>query len=161
MKSENVKIVFWAPFGIRPKGTLIARMLPLAVALQSLGHQVVIVAPPYTNPEDSGREEDVAGVRIVNITLTSLGLALGAPVLAWRMLRAMLREKPDLVHLFKPKGFGGLAAIFIVLLRCLLFLSIATTGKGGGGWRSITPTRFWKGIFFVFRKAGYPGMRRA
>jgi glycosyltransferase involved in cell wall biosynthesis len=162
MKSENVKIVFWAPFGIRPKGTLIARMLPLAVALQSLGHQVVIVAPPYTNPEDSGREEDVAGVRIVNITLTSLGLALGAPVLAWRMLRAMLREKPDLVHLFKPKGFGGLAAIFIVLLRWLgmampsLFVD-SDDWEGRGGMEVNHSYSFLERHLFRFQESWIPG----
>ena len=30
-----MKIVFLAPFGVRPKGTLQARMLPLAQALQA------------------------------------------------------------------------------------------------------------------------------
>jgi len=47
-----MKIVFLAPFGIRPKGTVIARMVPLAAGLCALGHEVVIVAPPYTNTED-------------------------------------------------------------------------------------------------------------
>ena len=41
-----MKIVFIAPFGIRPKGTVIARMIPLAAGLQGLGHRVTIVAPP-------------------------------------------------------------------------------------------------------------------
>ncbi len=41
-----MKIVFLAPFGIRPKGTVIARMLPLAVELQKIGHSVTIIAPP-------------------------------------------------------------------------------------------------------------------
>ncbi len=106
-----MKIVFLAPFGIRPKGTVIARMIPLAAGLQELGHQVVIVAPPYTNPEDSGKMEEVRGVRLVNVTLPPGGRALGAPALAWRLFRAALAEKPALVHLFKPKGYGGLAAM--------------------------------------------------
>lgn len=111
-----MKIVFLAPFGIRPKGTLIARMLPLAVELQVLGHQVVIVAPPYTNPEDSGKVESVHGVTIRNIRLGPENKILGTLLLAGRMFRAALAEQPDLVHLFKPKGYGGLAGMLQLAL---------------------------------------------
>ncbi|WP_224983480.1 glycosyltransferase family 4 protein [Geomonas agri] len=114
-----MKIVFLAPFGIRPKGTVIARMIPLAAELQTLGHEVVIVAPPYTNPEDSGKTEVVRGVRLVNVELGPKHKALAAPFLAWRMLRAALKEKPDLVHLFKPKGYGGITAMFLISLQRL------------------------------------------
>ncbi|MBJ6802445.1 glycosyltransferase family 4 protein [Geomonas propionica] len=133
-----MKIVFLAPFGIRPKGTVLARMVPIAAELQALGHEVVIVAPPYTNPEDSGRVEVVRGVRLVNVTLGPRHKVLAAPVLAWRMLRAALSEKPDLVHLFKPKGYGGLAAMLLVMLQRVgirvpaLFLDTDDwEGKGG------------------------------
>lgn len=112
-----MKIVFLAPFGIRPKGTVIARMIPLAVELQALGHEVVIVAPPYTNPEDSGKTEVVQGVRLRNIALGPKHKVLAAPILAWRLFRAALSEKPDLVHLFKPKGYGGIAAMLLILLQ--------------------------------------------
>jgi glycosyltransferase involved in cell wall biosynthesis len=110
-----MKIVFLAPFGIRPKGTVIARMVPLAAAMQALGHEVVIVAPPYTNPEDSGKMEELRGVVIRNIHLGPKNRALAAPLLAWRLFRAALGEKPDLVHLFKPKGYGGLAVMLLML----------------------------------------------
>jgi glycosyltransferase involved in cell wall biosynthesis len=106
-----VKIVFIAPFGIRPKGTLQARMLPLAAGLQRQGHRVTIVAPPYTNPEDSGKVEVVRGVTIRNIRLGTDNRILAAVLLGWRLYRAAMKEKPDLVHLFKPKGYGGLAAV--------------------------------------------------
>ncbi|WP_224963347.1 glycosyltransferase family 4 protein [Geomonas subterranea] len=106
-----MKIVFWAPFGIRPKGTVIARMLPLAVGLQELGHKVVVVAPPYTNPEDSGKTEVVQGVKLRNIQLGPKHKVLAVPALAWRMLSAGLGERPDVIHLFKPKGYGGVAAM--------------------------------------------------
>jgi glycosyltransferase involved in cell wall biosynthesis len=112
-----VKIVFLAPFGIRPKGTVIARMLPLAGELQVLGHEVVVVAPPYTNPEDSGKVEVVRGVTLRNIRLGPKNKSLAAPVLAWRMFRAAVDEKSDLVHLFKPKGYGGLAAMLLLQLE--------------------------------------------
>ncbi|HJV64638.1 MAG TPA: glycosyltransferase family 4 protein [Geomonas sp.] len=112
-----MKIVFLAPFGIRPKGTVLARMIPLAVELQALGHEVVIVAPPYTNPEDSGKTEIVRGVRLRNVTLGPRHKALAVAPLAWRMFRAALAEKPDLVHLFKPKGYGGVAAMLQIALQ--------------------------------------------
>lgn len=112
-----MKIVFLAPFGIRPKGTVIARMLPIAVELQAAGHEVVIVAPPYTNPEDSGLTEVVQGVRLRNVLLGPKHKVLAAPVLAWRMFRAALSERPDLVHLFKPKGYGGIAAMLHIVLQ--------------------------------------------
>lgn len=106
-----MKIVFLAPFGIRPKGTVIARMLPLAAELKTIGHGVEIVAPPYTNPEDSGKVESVRGVTVRNIVLGPKNKVLAAPFLAWRLFRAALAEKPDLVHLFKPKGYAGLTAM--------------------------------------------------
>ncbi len=112
-----LKIAFIAPFGIRPKGTVIARMLPLASALQQQGHEAIIVAPPYTNPEDSGKTELVNGIRLVNIRLAYGWKPLATMLLAWRMFIAVLDEKPDIVHLFKPKGYGGLAAMLMVLLN--------------------------------------------
>ena len=133
-----MKIIYLAPFGIRPKGTVIARMLPLAAELQAIGHSVTIIAPPYTNPEDSGKTETVRGVRLVNVTLPKAGKVLSALPLAWRMFRVALAEKPDLVHLFKPKGYGGLAAMLLFFLQRLgvrmplLFVDTDDwEGKGG------------------------------
>ena len=114
-----MKIVFLAPFGTRPKGTLQARMLPLAAALQRSGHEVVIIAPPYTNPEDAGLVELVDGVPVRNVTLGPTAGAMAAPFIALRMLWETLDQQPDLVHLFKPKGYGGLAAMVLAALPVL------------------------------------------
>lgn len=132
-----MRVVFIAPFGLRPKGTVIARMVPLAAELRSRGHEVVIVAPPYTNPEDSGRVELVRGVPVKNIRLGPRNRALAAPILAWRLLKGALAEKPEVIHLFKPKGYGGLAAMPLILARRLpspppLFLDTDDwEGRGG------------------------------
>lgn len=112
-----MNLVFLAPFGIRPKGTVLARMVPLAAELRQLGHEVTIVAPPYTNPEDSGKTGTVRGVRIVNVLLPGGAKPIGAPLVALRMWRAAMAGRPDLVHLFKPKGYGGLAAMLHLGLR--------------------------------------------
>ncbi|HET6419887.1 MAG TPA: glycosyltransferase family 4 protein [Geobacteraceae bacterium] len=137
-----MKIVFLAPFGIRPKGTVFARMIPLAAELQSLGHEVTIVAPPYTNPEDSGKTETVRGVPIKNITLGPTNKIIAALALARRMYRTAMAEKPDLVHLFKPKGYGGLAAFAHILFGCLgrkmppLFVDV-DDWEGAGGMNEL------------------------
>jgi glycosyltransferase involved in cell wall biosynthesis len=116
-RETGLKIVFLAPFGIRPKGTVLARMIPIACELQALGHTVIIVAPPYTNPEDSGKVETVRGVRLINVVLPGGGKVAGTLTLAWRMLKVAQAERPDLVHLFKPKGYGGIAAMLLILAR--------------------------------------------
>jgi glycosyltransferase involved in cell wall biosynthesis len=152
-----MKIVFYAPFGIRPKGTVLARMIPLASELQTIGYEVVIVAPPYTNPEDSGKMEMVKGVRLVNMTLPSCGKVLGTVQLAWRMFLAMHAEKPDLVHLFKPKGYGGLAAILHITLQRLgmrlpPLLVDTDDWEGKGGMNDLQPYSQTEKRFFAFQE---------
>ncbi|KAB0666166.1 glycosyltransferase family 4 protein [Oryzomonas japonica] len=152
-----MKIVFLAPFGIRPKGTVIARMLPLAAELQGLGHQVVIIAPPYTNPEDSGKTEVLRGVRLVNVALPAGGNARRALPLAWRMFRAALRERADVVHLFKPKGYGGLAAMAHIALHRLgvglppLFVD-TDDWEGKGGMNELHTYSSLEKRFFAFQE---------
>lgn len=152
-----MKIVFLAPFGIRPKGTLIARMLPLAVGLQAYGHQVVIVAPPYTNPEDSGKVEIVRGVTIRNIRLGPRNKALSVPILAGRMFRVTQSEKPDLVHLFKPKGYGGVAVMLQLILNgCGAnippVLVDTDDWEGEGGMNELLPYSCAERMFFRFQE---------
>lgn len=152
-----MKIVFIAPFGIRPKGTVIARMVPLAAELQGLGHDVVIVAPPYTNPEDSGKTEVVRGVTLRNVVLGPRHKALAAPLLAWRLLCAALAEKPDLVHLFKPKGYGGLAAMLMLSMkRCGIkfppLLVDTDDWEGKGGMNEILPYSPVEKRIFAFQE---------
>lgn len=137
-----MKIVFFAPFGIRPKGTVVARMVPLAVELQGRGHEVVIIAPPYTNPEDSGKVELVHGVRLENIKLGGGPKIFSSIVMACRMFRAADVKNPDLIHLFKPKGYGGIAAVFHLFLnkirrrRYSLFLD-TDDWEGQGGMNAL------------------------
>jgi glycosyltransferase involved in cell wall biosynthesis len=160
-----MKIVFIAPFGIRPKGTVIARMVPLAAELQRLGHQVTIVAPPYTNPEDSGKTEVVSGVMLRNVVLGPKQKALAAPLLSWRLLRATLAEKPDLVHLFKPKGYGGLAAMLQIAADRVgirmppLFLD-TDDWEGKGGMNEILDYSAAERRLYAFQEQWLPGRVR-
>ncbi len=152
-----MNIVFLAPFGIRPKGTVIARMIPLAAGLQRLGHRVTIIAPPYTNPEDSGKEETIGGVLVRNVSLGPSNKVLGALALARRMYRAARAEKADLVHLFKPKGYGGLAAFALILSRVAgrrtpaLFVD-TDDWEGAGGMNDLHPYGWAERILFSFQE---------
>lgn len=153
-----MKIVFLAPFGIRPKGTVIARMIPIAVELQRLGHAVIIVAPPYTNPEDSGLEETVQGVTLRNVCLGPQHYVLAAPILAWRMFREVQAEKPDLVHLFKPKGYGGLTAMLMIYLKMVglrlpPLLVDTDDWEGEGGMNDIHPYKTLEKRFYAFQES--------
>lgn len=127
-----------APFGIRPKGTLSARMLPLAIDLVRLGHDLRIVAPAYLNPEDAATTQTIGGVAIEHVRLPNLPGALGTPEHVMALLRASLWARPDVLHLFKPKGYGGLAAHFAKRLNPDLPLVVDTDDwEGRGGWNDL------------------------
>lgn len=151
------KVVFLAPFGIRPKGTLLARMVPLAAELQTLGLEVVIVAPPYTNPEDAGKVEVVRGVRLVNVQLPKGGKLVATLRLAWSLFRAALGERPDLIHLFKPKGYGAIAAMLMIALRRIglrlpALLVDTDDWEGKGGMNDLHPYSSAEKKVFAFQE---------
>lgn len=137
--NRTLAIAMIAPFGIRPKGTLAARMLPLGQALVRRGHRVTIVAPPIGNPEDAGTTAVRAGVTLVHtarVAREPLGLAQQSFALAC----TALASGPDLLHLFKPKGYGGLAALGLRLLRPRLPLVVDSDDwEGWGGWNDLLP----------------------
>lgn len=147
-----------APFGIRPKGTLLARMLPLAQALARRGHQLTIVAPPLQNPADAGTRVNHGGVPVIH---TALAKGPGS-VLAQSasLLRAALAESPDLLHLFKPKGYGGLAALAARIARPSLPLVLDSDDwEGAGGWNELLPYPAPAKALFAWQERDLP--RRA
>src|SRR5687768_8109551 len=120
------RITMLAPFGIRPKGTLSARMLPLAQALARRGHYVSIIAPPVQNPQDAGRRDVYDGVPVTHTPLPTLPGAAGVAQQVQSLLRAALAEQPNVLHLFKPKGYSGLAALLLRVVRPKLPLVLDT-----------------------------------
>lgn len=129
-----------APFGIRPKGTLSARMLPLAQALVGRGHAVSIVAPPVQNPQDAGSRAVYGGVPVTHTPVPALAGPAGVVQQAAMLLAAALRDRPEVLHLFKPKGFGGLAALLARAVRPDLPLVVDTDDwEGWGGWNDLLP----------------------
>jgi len=107
-----------APFAVYPKGTVPVRMLPIAKALRRRGYDVSIVVPPYDNPAESGREYEVDGVKVYNVRFRDVPL-LKYPLTAFRILWKVFRLKPQVVYVFKPKGYSGLAAMLLSFMRML------------------------------------------
>ncbi|MCU0491471.1 MAG: glycosyltransferase family 4 protein [Chloroflexaceae bacterium] len=138
--NRKSSIVMLAPFGIRPKGTLLARMLPLAQALVRRGHRVSIVAPPVQNPADAGRRDVYEGVTVMHTAAPTLPGMAGVVQQTLALLQAALAESPQLLHLFKPKGFGGLAMLLAQALRPRLPWLVDTDDwEGWGGWNDLLP----------------------
>ena len=135
-----MKIVVIGPFGMRPRGTMSVRALPMAQALAARGHTVTLLLPPWQNPEDGGRCWEEGGVTVENITLP-----LGVPGLfhlltALRLARRALALCPDVVHLFKPKAYSGLTHWLLACLprvRRPRLVVDSDDWEGVGGWNEI------------------------
>lgn len=157
---DALRIVMLAPFGIRPKGTLSARMLPLARELVRRGHHVHIVAPAYLNPQDAGSIRRIDGVVVEHVAAPRLPKPLATLELAGRLVGATLRQRPDLVHLFKPKGYSGLAALWLRWWHPELPLLLDSDDwEGRGGWNDLAAYSRLQKLVFAWQERDLP--RRA
>ena len=134
-----MRIVMIGPFGLRPKGSMAVRALPMAKALARRGHALTVLLPPWSNPEDSGRVYEEGGVRIENIILPARRPLLFHYQATRRLVKRALALKPDVVHCFKPKAYAGLAAWWIWRLKQLglsraRLVVDADDWEGAGGW---------------------------
>ena len=157
---RRLRIVMLAPFGIRPKGTLLARMLPLAQALERRGYCMSIVAPPVQNPQDAGRRDVYGGVTVAHTARPSLPGPAGVAQQVSMLLGAALVDRPDVLHLFKPKGYSGLAALLARAVRPRLPLVVDTDDwEGWGGWNDLLPYPRAAKTLFAWQERDLP--RRA
>lgn len=132
------RVAMLAPFGMRPKGTLSQRILPLALALTERGWHCLIVAPSYTEPGDAGRREIIDGVAVEHVALARLPGPLAVVETSARMLAAARRWQPDLLHVFKPKGYSGVAAMLgHWFLPDLPQIQDTDDWEGWGGWNEL------------------------
>jgi glycosyltransferase involved in cell wall biosynthesis len=116
-----MNVVMIGPFGLRPKGTMRVRALPLAKTLAARGHSVALLIPPWDHPADAGREWEEDGVWVVNVPLPPRLPLLFHGLLAFRLVRRALALRPDVIHCFKPKAYAGLAHFILWWLRRLRF----------------------------------------
>lgn len=155
-------VAMLAPFGIRPRGTLEQRMLPLAVALTERGWQCSIIAPAYLHPPDAGQVAKLDGVRVEHMALSGLKGPAGVIETSARMMRAALRFRPDVVHVFKPKGYSGLAALLLHAFRRGLPVAQDTDDwEGWGGWNELLPYSPAMKHFFAWQERTLPRLAGA
>jgi glycosyltransferase involved in cell wall biosynthesis len=130
------------PFGLRRKGTMAVRALPMARALAGRGHSVTLLLPAWDSPEDAGKRWEAAGVSVENSPpLSRLPLYGHLFLTAWLVRRALALH-PDVVHCFKPKAHAGLAAFCfwwlarLGLSKARLVLD-SDDWEGAGGWNEL------------------------
>ncbi|GAB4432099.1 MAG: glycosyltransferase family 4 protein [Anaerolineae bacterium] len=129
-----MKIVFVGPFGLQPKGTMSVRALPLARALVGRGHTVSALIPPWDDPQRAGDTFIDGGVTVENLPLPGPVPLLFHILLTRRLAARALALRPDVVHLFKPKAYAGLAHLLLFWLRRL----------GGPAPRLVLDTDDWE-----------------
>lgn len=145
------------PFGLRPHGTMARRALPLAKALAADGHQIEVVLPPWSCPEDGGLKWEEDGVSIHNIVLPPPVPFLRDVIITWRLLRRALAMRPDVIHCFKPKAYAGLVAAIVWCLGKLRLLRVRLVvdcddWEGWGGWNEIGPYSWLQKRFFAWQE---------
>jgi glycosyltransferase involved in cell wall biosynthesis len=152
-----LRITMVGPFGLRPKGTMAVRALPLAKALAARGHQVKLIMPPWHTPSEPPRlwREDE-----VELEYVALGPLRGHASVLWiaqRMARAALSWCPDVVHGFKPKAYAGLALWALWQQRSFIpggpaLIVDEDDWEGRGGWEQREPYSGPQRAFFRWQE---------
>jgi glycosyltransferase involved in cell wall biosynthesis len=139
-------------FGMRPKGTMSVRAAGIAEALQQRGWTAKIVTVPHDYPADAGVETTVDGVPVVNTRTVSLKLW---PLAVRQILDEARKFQPDLVHLFKPKGFGDLAARYLKKQGIPVIVDM-DDWEGDGGWNEVLPYSRLQRALFNWQEHSWP-----
>jgi glycosyltransferase involved in cell wall biosynthesis len=98
---------------------------------------VTLFLVPYDNLAHSGREWWSEGVHISNAKVTSSQFFY--PAVLARLLRSVLSFSPDVVHVFKPKGFAGAAAKLLMATSKVPVVLDCDDWEGWGGWNEVMP----------------------
>jgi len=152
-----MRIAMIGPFGLRPKGTVSVRALPLARALVRRGHHVELLIPPWNYPQDSGRVYDDQGVRVRNVVLPAALPLLSHALITRRLFLAAFRLRPDVVHTFKPKAYAGLTSWIWWYAHHLGGIEgrlVVDTDdwEGPGGWNDLEPYSRLQRIVFSWQE---------
>ena len=137
--TSEMRIAMIGPFGLRPKGTMSVRALPLARALVKRGHAVKIILPPWDFPQDAGCKMQDGGVLVENIELPAPVPGLFHVNTTRRLIKCALDFRPDVIHCFKPKAYAGLSAWWLWQMKRVgafrARLIVDTDDwEGWGGW---------------------------
>lgn len=153
-----------APFGLKTKGTVSARILPIATALAERGHQIQLVVPPWDDPSGSPTLatkraflEKINKVEILTLPLWPKPLVASLP---WRMVQAAQSFRPDVIHVFKPKAYSGLSALTLSLLRQPFVLD-TDDWEGAGGYNDVNPYSPLQKRLFSWQEQDLPKRAKA
>jgi glycosyltransferase involved in cell wall biosynthesis len=131
---EPYDVVMLGTFAVWRLGTLQARALPMAIELRRRGLRVALVTTPWDMPAEAGTRDIVGGVPVVNtrhVTQAAVALAVREQLDIVRKLHARL------VHVFKPRGVGGLAATVLIREGRTPVVVDADDWEGDGGWNQL------------------------
>ena len=150
---STMRIAMIGPFGLRPKGTMSARALPLARELAKRGHAVKVLMPPWHTPNEEARRWQEDGVHLEYVALGPNVPGLSHLAVTCRLLWKALDWRPDVVHCFKPKAYAGLVAWALWQMRRLGLTRARLVvdeddWEGPGGWNELEPyTAIMRGFF--------------
>lgn len=104
----SLRVALVAPFGLAPKGTTIARVLPIASVLAAQGASVAVFVPPWDDLPRAGKSWHQDGVSVVHARIGPS--ALGPALTLFDLARRVRDFRPDVIHAFKPIGYSGALA---------------------------------------------------
>lgn len=146
-----LRLAFVCPFGLRPKATVSARALPMAVALGECGYEVALFVPPWDDPASAGQICQENGVSIVQVSIRG---GPGATLL--RLMKVTTSFDPDIVHFFKPKGYSAAVAQLLYVFRAFSYrkpiVLDADDWEGYGGWNDLLPYPHWQKQLFAWQE---------
>ncbi len=131
-----MRIAFICGFAWEPKGTVRLRAFPMAAELVKRGHEVTIFVIPYDNLTYSGKEWWSEGVHVVNAVLSKSGF-IGFPWAITRLVQSVRTFEPNIVHVFKPKGFAGAVAELLIRTPDYPVVIDCDDWEGWGGWNEV------------------------
>lgn len=133
--ASTYDVVLLGTFSAWKLGTLQARALPQAAALQAQGLRCAVLTVPWDQPSERGVRNVVGGVPLLNTASASVTQPLGALREMQQRLRAW---QPRAIQIVKPRGFGGLVASQVLTQRERpLVLVDADDWEGDGGWNRV------------------------
>lgn len=145
--NRPLNVVMIGPHAFKPKATVSARALFIGRALVKRGHRVTILMPPYDNPDDSGCVWEQDGVQLENMVLrrNDLWHQLVVPL---RLVRRAIQLDADVVHVFKPIAYSGLAGVYLSRFSRRPLVLDTDDWEGTGGWNDVNPyPALWKRLF--------------
>jgi glycosyltransferase involved in cell wall biosynthesis len=148
------RLLMTGTFGLRPKGTMSARAAGIASALQQRGWSTRIITVPWDYSSDAGTITSLSGVPVVN---TRFVHPLLWPLPVAQIIREAQRFKPDIVHLFKPKGFGDLAVRFLKWAGFPVVVDM-DDWEGDRGWNDVLAYGPVQRSLFDWQERTWPSM---